>query len=55
LTPHDVGQAALFLANDKANFLTGVVMEVDAGRCIEPRPPDLASLGRGRVWGEKPC
>ena len=33
-TPHDVGQAALFLASDDANFLTGVVLEVDGGRCI---------------------
>ena len=33
-TPHDIGQAALFLASDEANFLTGVVLEVDGGRCI---------------------
>ena len=33
-TPHDIGQAALFLASDDANFLTGVVLEVDGGRCI---------------------
>ncbi|HEY1782353.1 MAG TPA: glucose 1-dehydrogenase [Roseiarcus sp.] len=33
-TPQDVGAAALFLASDEANFLTGVVLEVDGGRCI---------------------
>ena len=33
-TPQDIGAAALFLASDEANFLTGVVLEVDGGRCI---------------------
>ena len=33
-TPRDIGQAALFLASDDAAFLTGVVLEVDGGRCI---------------------
>ena len=33
-TPQDIGQAALFLASDEASFLTGVVLEVDGGRCI---------------------
>ena len=33
-TPHDVGAAALYLAGDEASFLTGVVLEVDGGRCI---------------------
>ena len=33
-TPQDIGQAALFLASDELNFLTGVVLEVDGGRCI---------------------
>jgi 3-oxoacyl-[acyl-carrier protein] reductase len=33
-TPQDIGQAALFLASDDAAFLTGVVLEVDGGRCI---------------------
>jgi 3-oxoacyl-[acyl-carrier protein] reductase len=33
-TPHDIGAAALFLASDEAAFLTGVVLEVDGGRCI---------------------
>ena len=36
-TPEDIGLAALFLASDEANFLTGVVLEVDGGRCIERR------------------
>jgi len=33
-TPQDVGAAALYLASEEANFLTGVVLEVDGGRCI---------------------
>jgi 3-oxoacyl-[acyl-carrier protein] reductase len=33
-TPADIAAAALFLASDEAAFLTGVVMEVDGGRCI---------------------
>jgi 3-oxoacyl-[acyl-carrier protein] reductase len=33
-TPQDIGSAALFLASDEAAFLTGVVLEVDGGRCV---------------------
>ena len=33
-TPTDVANAALFLASDEAEFLTGVMLEVDGGRCI---------------------
>lgn len=33
-TPADVANAALFLASDEARFLTGVMLEVDGGRCI---------------------
>ncbi len=33
-TPGDVANAALFLASDEAQFLTGVMLEVDGGRCI---------------------
>jgi 3-oxoacyl-[acyl-carrier protein] reductase len=33
-TPKDVANAALFLASDEAEFLTGVCLEVDGGRCI---------------------
>lgn len=32
--PRDVANAALFLCSDEADFLTGVCMEVDGGRCI---------------------
>jgi len=32
--PHDIGAAVLYLASDEASFLTGVVLEVDGGRCI---------------------
>ena len=33
-TPQDIANAALFLASEDAEFLTGVVLEVDGGRCI---------------------
>ncbi|MDX1709507.1 MAG: glucose 1-dehydrogenase [Rhodovibrionaceae bacterium] len=32
--PLDVANAALWLASDEAEFITGVVLEVDGGRCI---------------------
>ena len=33
-TPLDVANAALYLASDEAEFLTGVCLEVDGGRCV---------------------
>lgn len=33
-TPDDVAYAMVYLASDEAAFVTGVVMEVDGGRCI---------------------
>ncbi|MCW1967743.1 MAG: glucose 1-dehydrogenase [Anaerolineae bacterium] len=33
-TPDDVAKAALFLISDQAEFITGVCLEVDGGRCI---------------------
>lgn len=33
-TPHDIGQAAVYLASEDASFLTGVILEVDGGRTI---------------------
>jgi len=32
--PLDIANAALFLCSDEAEFLTGVCLEVDGGRCI---------------------
>jgi 3-oxoacyl-[acyl-carrier protein] reductase len=32
--PEDMGNAACFLCSDEASMITGVVMEVDGGRCI---------------------
>lgn len=32
--PRDLGNAAVFLCSDEADFLTGVCMEVDGGRCV---------------------
>ena len=33
-TPVDIANAALFLASDEANLITGACLEVDGGRCI---------------------
>ncbi len=33
-TPEDMGNAAAFLCSDEASMVTGVVLEVDGGRCI---------------------
>ena len=33
-TPLDIANAALYLASDEAEFITGVALEVDGGRCI---------------------
>jgi 3-oxoacyl-[acyl-carrier protein] reductase len=33
-TPRDVANAALFLCSDEADMITGVVLEVDGGRCV---------------------
>lgn len=33
-TPRDIANTALFLASDEAEFLTGVALEVDGGRCV---------------------
>jgi len=32
--PEDVAQAAVYLASERAAFVTGVVLEVDGGRCV---------------------
>ena len=32
--PEDIAKAAAFLASDDADFITGVCMEVDGGRCV---------------------
>jgi len=32
--PEDIANAALYLASDEASMVTGVVLEVDGGRCI---------------------
>lgn len=33
-TPRDVANAALYLASDEADFITGACIEVDGGRCV---------------------
>ncbi|RMF87394.1 MAG: SDR family oxidoreductase, partial [Nitrospinota bacterium] len=32
--PSDIASAALFLVSDEAEFITGVCLEVDGGRCV---------------------
>ncbi|EFL89244.1 glucose 1-dehydrogenase [Ahrensia sp. R2A130] len=32
--PRDMANAALYLASDQADFITGVALEVDGGRCV---------------------
>jgi 3-oxoacyl-[acyl-carrier protein] reductase len=32
--PRDIANAALYLASDEADFITGVCLEVDGGRCV---------------------
>lgn len=32
--PEDIAAAALYLVEDKSSFVTGVVLEVDGGRCV---------------------
>jgi 3-oxoacyl-[acyl-carrier protein] reductase len=33
-TPQDIANACLYLASDEADFITGVCLEVDGGRCV---------------------
>jgi len=33
-TARDIANAALYLASDEADFITGVALEVDGGRCV---------------------
>lgn len=33
-TPRDIANAALYLASDEAEFITGICLEVDGGRCV---------------------
>jgi 3-oxoacyl-[acyl-carrier protein] reductase len=32
--PGDIANAALYLASDEAEFITGVALEIDGGRCV---------------------
>ena len=32
--PRDIANAALHLASDDSDFLTGIILEVDGGRCV---------------------
>ena len=37
--PEDIGQAVVWLASDKASYVTGVTLRVDGG-LILPGPPE---------------
>ena len=39
--PSDVGWAAVFLASDNAEFITGQCLNIDGGMLIQSRPPEL--------------
>lgn len=46
--PEDVAQAALYLASDRAAYVTGVVLPVDGGTAAGPPADQLRSLVKGR-------
>ena len=39
-TPHDIGRAAVYLASDDADYVTGTVLTVDGGFLLGLREPD---------------
>ena len=41
-TSRDVAQAALFLASDQSEFITGVLLNVDGGRHLATNRPPAA-------------
>jgi len=51
-TAWDVANAALFLASDEANFITGVTLPVDGGRQREKGvdAPLVVSTSRSSIW-----
>ena len=48
-TPEEVGQLAVFLASDKAAYITGAVVKIDGG-LILPGMPEDASPEAGYGW-----
>ncbi len=43
-SPRDVGEAAAFLASDRAAQITGIVLPVDGGTTAGPPPRSVKSL-----------
>jgi glucose 1-dehydrogenase len=39
-TPSDIGRAAVFLASDEADYITGSSLRVDGGFTLGPRRPE---------------
>ena len=39
--PRDIANAALYLASDEADFITGACIEVDGGRCVWSDPGEM--------------
>ena len=39
-TPHDIGRAAVYLASDDADYVTGSILQIDGGLTLGPRDPE---------------
>ena len=45
--PEDIGRAVVFLASDKASYITGVTLRVDGGLILPGMPEDTDLPGNG--------
>lgn len=54
-TPEDIGNAVVFLASEKASYITGVSLEIDGGLglpALAETERDSEACGWGRTWKE---